>query len=354
MSSKANIDNIIIIGDLHLYNRSHRYLMSQRYTIESIISKENPDGIIFLGDIFERRKPTPREFLIFKSIVSFCRAKDIDLIILEDAVNIHLEKYSASIDFKKTYNSFFKSRKVELIDIEEDPDTKIKVSNTKLKQRIEHLLFTLPNNLDIINEALFPNTSVRDEKHLINTLIVAIEVKRGLNLNYDTELLAHDMVSSNTFKKDVLNLLIKSGLDSGKHTKKETIEWFETDSIFNTSLNIIYELVTKRVISHRVGYRDYSNFTRVPNQLLALISKGLGLGFTELDIVTAYPKIIYSLFGLDCPVDFYGADRGKNKIKVNTMLNNLHLRSIQAIRMDRHRIVIANREILEEISGVAV
>ena len=59
----------LIIGDLHLYNKPHGLLNSQCSCIKKIIEKEQPGEVIFLGDVFMRRRPIPSVLLAFKDLL---------------------------------------------------------------------------------------------------------------------------------------------------------------------------------------------------------------------------------------------------------------------------------------------
>ena len=59
----------VVIGDIHLDSKSRRHLLSQLSTLEAIIADENPDEIIFLGDIFMHRNPSPRVLVGFKELL---------------------------------------------------------------------------------------------------------------------------------------------------------------------------------------------------------------------------------------------------------------------------------------------
>lgn len=52
-------EKALVIGDTHFEDGPPGYLSSQIKCLESIISKKDPGVVIFLGDIFHHRKPTP-------------------------------------------------------------------------------------------------------------------------------------------------------------------------------------------------------------------------------------------------------------------------------------------------------
>lgn len=63
----------LVIGDIHLENNYEGYLQYQITSIVDFINKQNPKAIIFLGDVFHKRKPTPTEILGFDTIIQACR-----------------------------------------------------------------------------------------------------------------------------------------------------------------------------------------------------------------------------------------------------------------------------------------
>lgn len=62
----------IVLGDIHLEDKYDGYLQYQIDSIISFLENKNPSTIVFLGDIFHKRKPTPTEILGFHRIVKTC------------------------------------------------------------------------------------------------------------------------------------------------------------------------------------------------------------------------------------------------------------------------------------------
>ena len=60
-----------IIGDIHLDDKYNGYLDFQVESIKKIIDCENSQDIIFLGDLFEKRSPSPRVLLALQSILDY-------------------------------------------------------------------------------------------------------------------------------------------------------------------------------------------------------------------------------------------------------------------------------------------
>lgn len=60
----------LVFGDLHLDDKYPGYLKAQVDTILEVAQRENPQVIVFLGDVFHYRKPTPEVLLALRKIVS--------------------------------------------------------------------------------------------------------------------------------------------------------------------------------------------------------------------------------------------------------------------------------------------
>jgi len=67
----------VIIGDIHLHDRCKGYLDAQVKFLIDLIDSENPGEVVFLGDVFEFRRPDPKSLLAFKEIVDFCSKRSI-------------------------------------------------------------------------------------------------------------------------------------------------------------------------------------------------------------------------------------------------------------------------------------
>ena len=60
----------LVIGDLHLDDKVKGYLDSQLDTIASILYLHEPEEVIFLGDVFMHRSPSPKVLATFKSYLT--------------------------------------------------------------------------------------------------------------------------------------------------------------------------------------------------------------------------------------------------------------------------------------------
>jgi len=130
----------LIIGDTHLDTKYPGYLDHQVDSIKKNIAKYKPNQIIFLGDISDKRKPSPEVLLKIKELFDYL---DMDTYVLmgnHDASN--------KSDDGLTYLSLFNS---DFITICNKPKT-ILIGN-----RTAHLIPHYENETELIN---YLNTSV--------------------------------------------------------------------------------------------------------------------------------------------------------------------------------------------------
>ena len=59
----------IVIGDLHLEDKYPGYLTAQRQCIQDLVYREKPTVVVFLGDVFQFRKPDPETLLEFHELL---------------------------------------------------------------------------------------------------------------------------------------------------------------------------------------------------------------------------------------------------------------------------------------------
>lgn len=84
--------------------------------------------------------------------------------------------------------------------------------------------------------------------------------------------------------------------------------------------NNIY--ITKKLI----GYRDYNAISSVKNEYIKMLFNSLGFEFKEIDVKTANPRFLFSMFNEPFNENIYNLnnmERNEAKIKVNTLLNSL-------------------------------
>lgn len=95
------------------------------------------------------------------------------------------------------------------------------------------------------------------------------------------------------------------------------------DSLDTKIRKLIVLFINKRIKEPYTisGNRQYSNIVLCPADLIKDVCNEMGITFTQVDIRTAFSRIIYALNGLALPDDFYGPNK-KNKKQINIFLNN--------------------------------
>jgi len=262
------------------------------------------------------------KFVLF----SDCESGGIKIEPVEDAINNHLEKYSASLGFEKLYKNHFLERGVTLRYVNEADNGKLKGGRNSIDTQIAYLLDTLPHEMDLVERALYPSGisgAITDIKGLEKALRINIGVRSGLGLCYANELAAVKFINRKDFNQIILTQYLKDAKKKGVYSEKQSLEWFKENDLTNKVLLIIYDILRQYTFSKKRGFREFSAWTDVSNGVIDLIVTNLGLELTELDIPTAFPRLLFTMFGKDVPIDFYGENRSKNKVKVNTLLNSL-------------------------------
>lgn len=70
----------LVIGDTHLDMLYPGYLEAQVDGLAKLIGQESPQRIVFLGDVFNKRKPSPEVLLAFKNLLCGFRETQIDIL----------------------------------------------------------------------------------------------------------------------------------------------------------------------------------------------------------------------------------------------------------------------------------
>lgn len=103
----------LILGDIHLEDKYPGYLEAQSACIHKIVSSEQPDTVVFLGDIFQFRKPDPATLLALRSLLQeLSNVNRVSKIILLRGNHDSTTKGDNNI----TALSLFNDRKVKVVD----------------------------------------------------------------------------------------------------------------------------------------------------------------------------------------------------------------------------------------------
>lgn len=82
MQKLLNLKRTLVLGDLHIHDRSETVRKRQLECIKKIVNKEKPEEIIQLGDFFDKRSPSPEAVLAAKDLIDFMVAKCEKIVIL--------------------------------------------------------------------------------------------------------------------------------------------------------------------------------------------------------------------------------------------------------------------------------
>lgn len=99
---------ILIIGDTHFIDKYDSYLNFQIKCIKRIIEENNTEYVVFLGDVSDKRKPSPNVLLAIQDLL-----KDVEQ---ETFILRGNHDSNSKSDDGVTYLSLFKSNKVSIIE----------------------------------------------------------------------------------------------------------------------------------------------------------------------------------------------------------------------------------------------
>ncbi len=100
----------IVLGDLHIHDRSDTVRKRQLECIKKIINEEKPEEVIQLGDFFDKRSPSPEAVLAAKDLIDFMVSKCDKIAILRGN-----HDSSTKSDNEVTVLSVFDNDKVVII-----------------------------------------------------------------------------------------------------------------------------------------------------------------------------------------------------------------------------------------------
>lgn len=241
------------------------------------------------------------------------------------AIDVHNE--TKQIDTRlNLYKDYFKTRNIELIDIDIDITQKRLMSRTTREKRIENIATNIVvNNLqDNLMDFFFKSFNPEDKReYYIKEIGILQEVAFNCGIELDTkyqvllEYLIHGHYEE--IKKVFVDASKRWGV--GRDSIRESLKTFD-DTTYIYAVDIAISIVFDRFDSNIIGHRDYNKLTMIGIDIIAYVSKALGLAIVEVDVKNCFPRIVYALNGFELPSDFYGKDRKNNKKKVNVALNS--------------------------------
>jgi hypothetical protein len=236
----------------------------------------------------------------------------------------------------KYFQQFLTDRNITIIDLNEDKQKWI-TSKLKRPQRIDNLLANadLIKRMDLfgteykITEPISGFDDMKDEK-LVDYLQIFLDCK-----NYDGQ-------RSMTLREREAMELLTDGVKMDKLVKEVTAEYCrrskakytraEYEPYIKQFKQTGYLLVRKLVVlfanekisipSHWVASRDYNYLTQLGVSEIQIVAEAFSMNVREVDIKSAFPRILYAMAGKTLPEDFYGIGK-QNKIEMNKRLNQI-------------------------------
>ena len=348
------------------YNRQERIELSKGVDVEGLdkyinrtdISVEKKMSNHYSNDyegFYDKELKGSKEFKQYHPYVIF-EAREETFTIKKDEVSVNLQREKA------LYDRYF----LQIINDEDSPfaefiaDRKIsfKFLNDDQKRysrypKDAHKEFMLKHNAEVIaEEDLFGNMYYMvgdDRKHYKKVVGKDNDFVRKFYLrefnkwlmrkNYngaykmtETQEMVLGYLSSKVMFKELLSVItndyrVRSVEKYGKGESRSYIKSFrEQGAIFQGSW--LLTLCNNRVnVSKKiVANRDYNISVQRSLGAIETIAGAVGVKVTELDIVSAFPKLLYAINGLQLPEDFYGKDK-VNKKAISTIMNNFYYKA---------------------------
>ena len=264
-------------------------------------------------------------------------------------IDVHNEKKQIDTQLK-LYKDYFKTRLIELKDIDVDITQKRMISRINRDKRIEHIVTNIKVNdlqesfMDFFFKSFRPENKIKYYVNEIDILQTAA-LELGIELEPKYELLKQYLLNDG-YRLELKEVLKEAALKWGSTRREitESLRAFE-DTTFDYTLDVAIGITLGYFEGNVVGHRDYNKLTLVGIDLIEFISNKLNKELVEVDIRNCFPRIIYALNGYKLPIDFYGEDRQRNKKRINILLNSFRynkdlLRSSESQRKDAERNLI--------------
>jgi hypothetical protein len=236
------------------------------------------------------------------------------------------------------FKDFLDVRKLSIKNLNEAP-AQIGYPKIKTVTKVENLL----RNKDLIKEKDLFGDDYRLDCSRYNKPIDFIKRTETYfrNKNYDgnyiyldRELKGREMLSLAINKDDYnpIDVIRKKAIvQYNKWSKNDSNNKGQRDKALQKFKDLLDTKIRKLIvlfINKRIkepyaiaGNRQYSNIVQCPTYLIQDVCTEMGITFTQIDLRTAFSRIIYALNGLELPENFYGENK-KNKKYINIFLNN--------------------------------
>jgi hypothetical protein len=241
------------------------------------------------------------------------------------AIDVHNE--TQKIDTRlKLYTEYFRTRSIELVDIDSDITKKRLTSRLKREQRVSNISVNIMNN-DLQEDFMaffFKSYNPEDKrKYYTEEIDVMQEVAFNIGMELDNKYEVLKQYLINGYHNELKELYIESKKKKGwgRDKLREDLKTFYEET-YPRTISTAIAIVFDRYETNMIGHRDYNVLVYVGMSQIRFIADKLGLKVTEIDVKNCFPRIVYALNGITLSENFYGVDRSKNKKRVNTVLNS--------------------------------
>lgn len=308
---------------------------------EGVLNEKKLDKFIQSTGIFKGlsvEKKQKKEYSEFHDFVIF-KPKDDTFILSKNTTSIKLwyEKklYDTGFD---AFNQFLSDRNITIIHLNEvqEPLKRARIGYDMRKNNLT------ANKDIIINRKLFVNTRFLKsyDSRLSTDKIEALEKRLRLHVlkktftdpnciqreMTDREKIGLEIFSNAKYIQDIIDEVSKVY----KKTVREKYSWREAEkkisSFKKSAQNYIMELITIlmeshiSVVHHIVAHRDYNVLVKLNVPSIKIVCDIFGVDFDEVDIKSAFPRIIHAKYGYPLPDDFYGKNK-ENKRAISIAIN---------------------------------
>lgn len=277
------------------------------------------------------------QFLIFKNKTDG-EGNYLGWTMKKDTVMIGLEKerYQYDLGFAQ-FQQFLDDRKLTLVDLNEGTDG-WKRSRTQRETRVN----MLKANEDFIKERDLYGSSfvikevISTKEKPANLNVYAKHLQKYLDCkNYDgnRQMTVREyqamalFTDSKLFDKLVAKVTRQYNQRSiDKYGYKRSAPYRESfkkeGAILLKKLILLFANERVYIPSNWVANRDYNYLTKLGIPEIRIVAEQFSFSVKEIDLKSAFPRILYAMAGLDLPEDFYGKNK-ENKVKINVALNQI-------------------------------
>jgi hypothetical protein len=285
-------------------------------------------------------KKQTKQYNEFKPYVIFNQDKEGIFTIKKDvaAVNLMKETFKYDNGFSD-FTEFLRDRKIEIKYLDEKQKS-VSVMSLELSVKIDNLKsnINLIKLVDLFGEDY--KLISRDfekfddyKKHVLNYLICKVYDSKDISVRElnNREFIGLNLLSNKRDFDNLCDTVVKTYNERSiekygyKASQKFRSDFLEKASKIVAKFIMSFINTKVTVSPNWTANRNYNIFTQIGIPEINLIGNTFEIEIIEIDIKSAFARILYAFNDLELPVDFYGIDK-INKKSINVMLNNFFFR----------------------------